>query len=257
MKTVKTVQEGDFLEVKFNRPSCRNALNQEMIFEIHSLFRSIKKEDKIKCVVLSGEGKSFCAGADLNYMKSMSEYSFLENLKDSYKLFDMFKAIYDSQIPVICEVKGHVMGGGLGFLGVSDFVFSEKETKFCFSEVKLALAPSIISSFVLSRMHSQQHFLLTGKVFSSEEASLCGLIDQVGNEEEIKMIKESVKTHISQASRVSLVQTKKLLRSFQKKTPFWWWKRKFLTANLISQLRVGKDAQERMKKFLNKKNENK
>src|SRR5690606_25345597 len=131
--------------------------------------------------LLSGEGTSFCAGADLAWMKSMVDFTLEENLTDSERLFEMFEAVDRCPVPVVTKAHGHVMGGALGLLAASDVVIAEENTKFCFSEVRLGLAPAVISPFVVDKIgpfHARR-WMLTAEVFSAIDALESGLVHKV------------------------------------------------------------------------------
>jgi methylglutaconyl-CoA hydratase len=135
MKLIAVSESKNIATVRLNRPEIRNAFNPQMINEITSVFKALAKRKDIRAVVLRGEGASFCAGADLNWMKEMVNYKLAKNKKDSEELFNMFAAIDVCPHPVIGLVHGHAMGGALGLIACCDYVVAEENTQFCFSEV--------------------------------------------------------------------------------------------------------------------------
>ena len=116
--------------VKLNRPDVRNAFNPQMISEITATFESLEGRKDLRAIVLQGEGKSFCAGADLNWMKEMVNFSFAQNQEDSLKLFEMFESIAQCSLPVIGMIHGAAFGGALGLVAVCDEVIAEEGTQF-------------------------------------------------------------------------------------------------------------------------------
>ena len=248
MSFLKINYDKSTVRVSLNKPEKRNALDLELMTELTEFFNSLKGDLKdFKVVVLEGEGKSFCAGADLSWMKEMADYSFEENIKDSETLFNLFHSIQTFPLPVVVNAHGHVYGGGLGLLAAADFVLAEKDTKFCFSEVKLGLAPAVISSFVLSKCDTSHapSFMLSGMVFNNSKAFHMGLINDEFDKESFKNILKS----FDQSSQEALMATKKLILTQKPIKPESF---KELTLKTIAELRVGKEAQSRMKAFLNK-----
>ena len=174
-------KEGVFY-LELSRPEKQNALNPEFISELTEVFQK-KLSPDVVCVVLSAKGKSFCAGADLDYMKSMVKFSFEENVRDAGLLFDMFEVIYRCPLPTIAKASGYVMGGGLGLLSACDVVACESSTVLSFSEVRLGLVASVICPFVFRKLKSShiRKWMLTGRRFFSKRGfgistgSLCRL----------------------------------------------------------------------------------
>ena len=145
MKNIVVSEMNHVAYVKLHRPEVRNAFNPEMISEITETFLSLNSRKDLAAVVLQGEGKAFCAGADLSWMQEMVNFSKEQNLSDSKKLFEMFDAIFSCELPVVALAQGSVFGGALGLLACCDYVIAEIGTQFCFSEVKLGLAPATVS----------------------------------------------------------------------------------------------------------------
>ena len=175
--------ENNILQIKLNRPDKKNAFNPEMIEQITESFVKVNSDNSIRGVYLTGEGDCFCAGADLAWMKSMVNYSFEDNIKDSEKLHNMFLQGLNCNVPVVGFFQGYVMGGATGLVSICDIGIAQKETKFAFSEVKIGLAPAVISPFIFNKMNQNKanEFMLTGKMFDAEEALQSGLIDYTGD----------------------------------------------------------------------------
>ena len=129
MKYLKSnISKDGVLLLTLNREGVHNAFNAELICEISNAFETI--DDDIRLVVITGAGKSFCSGADLNWMKSMKDYSEEENMEDSQKLATMFELINNCPVPVLGKVNGHALGGGVGIVSVCDFVHTHSKAKF-------------------------------------------------------------------------------------------------------------------------------
>lgn len=234
--------------LSLNRPEVKNAFHPEMISEITQFFKNIDSS-AVTMVIMRGEGTAFCSGADLNWMKSMVDYSLQENIDDSKKLWEMFEAVYRCPVPVVSIAHGDVFGGALGLLACADYVIAEKDTQFCFSEVKLGLAPAVISAFVSRKMQDifYRPLMISGEVFNAEEAKRIGLAHQVytGKIEMDEVVKKFRGNGLE-----AMKETKKLLNALIEKDSFE--KQKTLAAQVISERRTSAEGQERLKKFLSK-----
>lgn len=250
MNHLKKQLLNNFCIVTLNRPEVKNAFNAEMIQEITELFISLNREENIKAIILKGEGTAFCAGADLNWMKSMVKYSYQENIQDSRKLWDMFEAIKNCHHPIIAQIQGAVFGGGLGILACCDYVISEEKTKFCFSEVKLGLAPAVISSFILKKCADSfvRPMMISGEVFNATSAQMMGLVHSIYSE---NMSLEEIIKKFGDNGSDGMRETKKLLNALNETTHLS--EDMTLTTETISKLRISDDAQSRLQKFLDKK----
>lgn len=241
------IDPGEIFTIRLNRPEIRNAFNPQMINELTKAFEKAEKDAKIRIVVLRGQGKSFCAGADLEWMKSMAEYSKKENVKDSEKLFDMFKAARACSKPTIGILQGHVMGGGLGLAATCDFALAEKETQFCFSEVKLGLVPAVISSFVLEKM-SYPHALramLSAETFSADQAMQWGLVSFVGSMSEVESDLQRLCQNLLRNGPEALRATKKIVQTIGRSINV-----RKKSASVIAERRVSPEGQEGLQSFL-------
>lgn len=179
MKYLELVRKDNgVLEVWMNRAELHNAFNAELISEMISVFENIKDE---RLVILSGRGSSFCAGADLNWMRAMKDYSEEENFSDSKKLARMFQVINECPIPVIGRVNGHALGGGVGLVSVCDYVVSVPEALFGFTEVRLGLIPAVISPYCIAKV-GESHaraWMLSGERFKANKALMMNLVHEV------------------------------------------------------------------------------
>lgn len=252
-KTIVITDEKKMISVRLNRPQVRNAFHPEMIAELTTTFKTLKKNKDVRCVVLSGEGESFCAGADLGWMKSMVSFSRAQNKKDAEKLYVMFQEMYDLACPLIGVVHGHAMGGALGLLAVCDLVVAEEKTEFCFSEVKLGLSPAVISAFVKNKMELAQmsRWFLTGEVFSSEQATNMGLVHEVTSQTQA-VVEKWCKAFMANGPQ-AVRESKALLRKIAGPASPTPTKLKKQTTDLIAKLRVGTEGQEGIKSFLEKR----
>jgi methylglutaconyl-CoA hydratase len=241
------------VRITLNRPEVRNAFNPEMIQEITDIFNAISLDFSARLIILDGAGKNFCAGADLEWMKSMVNFSEVENRKDSLMLFEMFEAVLNCQKPVVSIAHGGVFGGALGLLAVSDIVIAEDSTQFCFSEVKLGLAPAVISCFVLKKLQTNQvsPLMISGKVFTTSEALKIGLVHDSYHATNLD---EKINFWIKQfleAAPQAVSATKKLTREIKELD---WKSQRELACGLIAERRVSVEGQEGLKAFLEKRN---
>lgn len=237
--------------VELNKPKLKNAFNPEMIAEITDTFKKLSADKTVRAVVLKGAGTAFCAGADLNWMKSMVNFSFDQNIKDSEKLWEMFEAITLCEAPVIGLIHGAAFGGALGLIAACDYAIADEATKFCFSEVKLGLSPAVISSFILRKCSDGQvrPFMLSAEVFDTKTAQRLGLVHVIKNLDD--GLTEARK--FSGLGLEAIRETKKLLNTIEiSKAGSSWAKQKKLTTTVISERRMSKEGQELLKAFLSK-----
>lgn len=172
--------------ITLNRPEVHNAFNEHMISDLTAAFEDIDKSPEVSLVIISAEGKSFSAGADLDWMKRAATYSFEENQIDAQKLSYMLNALYSlKQLTIICA-HGSIMGGGIGLLSCVDIVIADLNSKFALSEVKLGLIPATISPFVIEAIGSRQarRYFQTGELFNAKKALSIGLIHEIYEGEE-------------------------------------------------------------------------
>ena len=181
MTAVRITHEAAVTTITLCRPEVRNAFNEEVIAELTQAFRQTAADERVRCVVLAAEGPAFCAGADLNWMRRMADYTRDENLADASKLADMLEAIYVCRAPVIARVQGDVFAGGMGLVAAADMAVSVDTAQFCLSEVKLGLIPATISPYVIRAMGARaaHRYFLTAERFSAAEAHRVGLVHEV------------------------------------------------------------------------------
>ena len=173
--------------VTLNRPEIRNAFNDEMIAELTDAFKTLGDDNQVRVIVLAATGKAFCAGADLNWMRAMADYSYEENLADADKLAQMLKTIYECPKPTIAAIQGDVYAGGMGLVAVCDVAIAVRIANFCLSEVRLGLAPATISPYVIRALgaRASQRYFLSAEVFDSKKARQLGFIHERASEESL------------------------------------------------------------------------
>ncbi len=251
MGSILVERNGAVLQVCLNRPEIHNAFNEESIAELHEVFSTIP--DSVSAVVLAGSGRSFCAGADLQWMKKMVNYSLEENRKDSLALFDMVHAIRTCPVPVIARVHGAAIGGGAGLVSACDMAFTLKSASFGFSEVRLGILPAVISPFVLEKIGpgACSRYFYTGERFKGKAALKMGLVQEVLEDE--GSLDQSISNKVSsilQSSGTAIRACKQLLLdiSAQKLA-----EHRDLVVAAIAKARISAEGQEGMKAFLEKR----
>lgn len=167
--------------ITMNRPDVRNAFNDEVIAEITQAFAELGAREDVRCIVLAAEGPAFCAGADLNWMRRMADYSREENLADAGKLAEMLRVIYECPKPTVARIQGDAIAGGMGLVAACDMAVSVDTACFCLSEVKLGLIPATISPYVIRAMGARaaHRYFLTAERFTAQEALRLGFVHEV------------------------------------------------------------------------------
>jgi methylglutaconyl-CoA hydratase len=244
--------EDQVATVVLSRPDSHNALNAALIEELTRCFEEISDDDGVRVVVLAGEGRSFCAGADIGYMRETATFSYEENLEDARRLAMMYWTIDECPKPLVARVQGAAMGGGAGLVAVADVVVTDAEAWFAFSEVRLGIAPASISPFVVRKIgpsHARSLFL-TGERFDAERAHEIGLVHRVVSREGLDAAVEQKVGELLQGGPVAQATIKALLRRLETTEPM---EAPGLTARVISELRTGEEGQEGLAAFLEKR----
>lgn len=248
MKYIEVIEkEQGVKEVWLNRPDLHNAFNAELIEEMIALFESFKNE---RLIIISGRGSSFCAGADLNWMKAMKDYSKEENFKDSKRLAKMFSAINECDVPVLGRINGHALGGGVGLVSVCDFVIANQEALMGFTEVRLGLIPAVISPYCISKVgeSNARAWMLSGERFNAEEAKRMGLVHEICSANELDIKVEEYKKKFLAAGPEAAKEAKRLVRGVMKNLKA----SEDYTCQMITERRVSAEGQEGMRALLSK-----
>lgn len=184
--------ENHVATVTLNRPKVHNALNEVLIQHLLDTLSSLNQNPEVHVVVIKGEGKHFCAGADLGWMKGMGRASARDNQKDALKLADLFLKLDELSKPVIVLVQGAAYGGGLGIMACADVVVASETAHFCFSEVKFNLIPAVISPYVIRAIGERQarRYFLTGEKFGVEAAFRMNLVHHIDNQDNLNAAAE-------------------------------------------------------------------
>ena len=249
MKTITFQKTDETVFISLNRPEKRNALNPELIHDLLSAFNEVNSDQSVRSVVLSGKGPVFCAGADLKWLSNEK----LFNKAALNQLFSLLKLISDCNVPVLGMVHGHAVGGGIGLLSVCDIVIAEVNTKFCFSEARLGLVPSIISPFIIRKTGVSQAkpYMLNALFFSTKEAKELGLVHFIGSQSDCDQYLNKLISNFKQLDMYALVQTKKLLKNISDLSID---KTRKQCVNLIANIRQRDSVKQRINILLKKTN---
>ncbi len=252
MTAILTSTADQVLRVTLNRPKVHNAINPEMITELTTLFYGLREEKNLRAVILAGEGKSFCAGADLGWMKASLKDPEQASRESSQKLSQMFEAIYQCPLPTLAHVHGNIMGGGLGLVAVCDIVTAESSSKFCLSEVKLGLVPAVISIYLLQKISRGQvtPLMLTAESFSAEKAASLGLINHYGDKPACHAFIKQNLAQLLDNGPEALRASKALLHDL---IDLSWEEARQRTIEVISTARRSTEGQEGMQAFFAKR----
>jgi methylglutaconyl-CoA hydratase len=196
------------------RPEKRNALNQALVKSLKNVLTDFEKNNEIKSIIITGEGKSFCAGADLEYLNDLSTNSTLENYNDSKSLADLFLMIYEYSKPTIAAVNGSAIAGGCGLASVCDFIVANPvNSKFGYSEVKIGFIPAVVSIFLIKKLGEglAKQLLLGGEFIFGQRAYEIGLVNYLGENvlEESMVLAEKLNKNYMESFRL----TKKMINN--------------------------------------------
>lgn len=200
--------------ITLSQPEIRNAFSDQVIAELSAAFAQVGAHEQVRAVVLAAEGPAFCAGANLNWMRAMADYSREENLADAGKLAAMLESIYRCPKPTIARVQGDVYAGGLGLVAACDMAVAVDSAQFCLSEVKIGLIPATIAPYVLRAMGGRagQRYFLTGERFSAAEALRLGLVHQLVPAEALDEAVDGLLGHLLQAGPAAVRACKRLVQ---------------------------------------------
>lgn len=252
MALLECTRKGPVTHVRLNRPEVRNAFNAELIAALRAAFDDLGRDEAVRAIVLSGEGKVFCGGADVNWMRASLDLSLDENVEDAREMSEMFRAIDRCPKPVIARIHGAALGGGAGLAAVCDVVVAGSETIFGFTEVKLGIIPAVISPFVLAKIgvsHARALFL-TGERFDAKRAQTIGLVHEVVVADTLDVCIERITNEILAAGPAAAAAAKALIARVR----FAGYdESRDLTARAIALQRTSPEGQEGLRAFLERR----
>jgi methylglutaconyl-CoA hydratase len=199
--------------ITLSRPEKRNAISPQMIEELLAVLDELETGGA-RVVIVTGAGKAFCAGMDLEALSAMAGYSHEQNLEDSRRMARLFRRLYFFPKPLIAAVNGAAIAGGTGIATMCDFTLAVPDAKFGYSEVKIGFMPALVSVFLRRQIGEKRarDLLLTGRIFDAAEAHACGLVSQIIPADILLSRARELATSLLSASPISLVRTKLLLR---------------------------------------------
>jgi methylglutaconyl-CoA hydratase len=245
-------RQGPAAVVTLARPEVHNAFNAELIEELHTVFTRISGSDDVRAVILRADGKNFCAGADLNWMRASLEYAHDENVADALRMADMFQAIDACRHPVIGRIQGYALGGGSGLTAVCDIAIASEDGRFGFTEARLGISPAVISPFVLRKI-GQSHaraLFVTAERFDATRALAIGLVHQVVPAAELDAAIEHIVSEIARNGPAGVRAAKLMARTVPQLDPL---EARETTAATIASLRVSPEGQGGIRAFLEKR----
>jgi len=241
MSGLRVERDGPILRVTLAKPERRNAFDAELIGELREAFSGV---GEARVVLLSGEGESFCAGADIEWQRSAIDLSYDDNVEDAMRLFGMMKAIDDCPAPIVARIQGYALGGGSGIAAAVDIGIAAEDAVFGFSEVKLGIVPAVISPFVLPKIgdSAARRYFLTGERFDAQTALRIGLVHEVAADLDgaVERVVGELLTSGPQAVR----EAKRLIRLRPQGEE---------TAQLAARLRAGDEGQDGLRAFLERR----
>jgi methylglutaconyl-CoA hydratase len=214
-KTVLYSEADHVATITLNRPDRRNAISYELIDDLTASLKQAAGSTA-QVIVLTGAGKSFCSGMDLDNLKQLTGRTHEQNLKESEIMASLFRSLYDFPKPTIAAVNGPAIAGGTGLATLCDFTLASPEAKFGYTEVRIGFVPAIVSSFLIANVGEKRarELLLTGRVFGAEEAHKLGLVNEIVAPEQLMPRALELAAQLMENSPASLQATKKLLSGY-------------------------------------------
>jgi len=215
--TVTLDLDGPIATLTLSRPDKRNAISYELIDDLLRALDEVKRSTA-RVLIVTGAGKAFCAGMDLDNLKALAGRTPVQNLEDSNKMASLFRAIYDFPKPTIAAVNGPAIAGGTGLATLCDFTVAAPDAKFGYTEVRIGFVPAIVSTFLLRQVGEKiaRDLLLTGRLFDAQEALRIGLINEIVPQEKLLDRARELAAQLIENSPVSLMYTKRLLSDHAK-----------------------------------------
>lgn len=253
---ITTIDSRGVARLTLNRPDIRNAFNEELISEICDAIGRLNTDPNVRAIVLTGNGKAFSAGADLNMMKRAAEYSAAENKDDARRLAHMLTSIYHSPKPTIALVNGPAMGGGLGLIAACDIAIGADTSFFALTEVRVGLVPAVISPFVIQAITVRQarRLFVTGERFDATHAERIGLLHKCVPADQLNDELEEMLKSLLLCSPNAQETAKELIRRVSYRTPHDNVMEE--TAGIIAKARTSTDGKEGISAFLEKRKPN-
>ncbi len=255
-QAIRVSTQGAVATVVLSRPEVRNAFNDEVIAELTEAFARLGDDARVRAIVLMAEGPAFCAGADLNWMRRMADYSREENEQDADKLAFMLRTLYECPKPTIARVQGDVYAGGMGLVACCDMAVSVDTANYCLSEVKLGLIPATIGPYVIRAMgpRASHRYFLTAERFNAQEALRIGFVHEVVGADQLDTKVGEMVAALVAASPNAIKECKKLVQYVADRDIT----RLLIdhTVKAIADIRASAEGKEGVQSFLNKRKPN-
>ena len=240
--------------VTLNRPQVHNAFDDDLIKRLTGEFAGLDRDPTVRAIVLNAEGKSFCAGADLNWMRRMAEFDRMENLEDAMGVATLMKTIARCTKPTVAAVHGAAYGGGVGLVAACDIAVAARAAKFSLSEARLGLIPATIGPYVVAAMGERhaRRYMMTTEVFDSAEARRIGLVHEVVVARDLNKTVNHIVTQLLQSGPRALTEVKNLV-SYASGSTTDDEKTLSDTAGHLARVRSGHEGKEGVAAFLEKR----
>ena len=256
MTALTLTVNGGIARITLTQPEIRNAFSDEVIAELTAAFRNAGDQPDVRAIVLAAEGPDFCAGANLNWMRRMADYSRDENRVDAGLLAEMLRVIYECPKPTIARVQGDVYAGGMGLVACCDMAVAVDTAGFCLSEVKIGLIPATISPYVIRAMgaRASHRYFLTGERFSAQEALRIGYVHEVVEAEQLDSVVDGWLKHLLSAGPAAVRACKRLVLDVAEREI----NEQLVAATVeqIATIRASSEGKEGVQAFLNKRKPN-
>ena len=256
MTALTLTVDGGVARITLTQPEIRNAFSDEVIADITAAFRTAGERPDVRAIVLAAEGPAFCAGANLNWMRRMADYSRDENRVDAGLLAEMLRVIYECPKPTIARVQGDVYAGGMGLVACCDMAVAADTAGFCLSEVKIGLIPATIAPYVLRAMGTRagQRYFLTGERFDAAEALRIGFVHQVVAADDLDSAVDGLLKHLLSAGPAAVRACKRLVDDVAGREINAALVAR--TVECIADIRASAEGKEGVQAFLNKRKPN-
>jgi methylglutaconyl-CoA hydratase len=253
MSTLDIQIEGRVAKVFLNRPEVRNAFNDSVITELADTFTRLGNDPGLRAIVLGGHGKAFCAGADLNWMKSMAGYGWEDNRADATRLAEMLWAVYACPLPVVGRLQGDCYAGGMGLAACCDVLVAAEGMHFCLSEARLGLLPATISPYVMRAMGEQaaRRYFVTAERFSAAQAQTMGFVHEVVTVDALDAKVDEIAALLVANGPAAVKACKRLVQDFAGREITQDLRAE--TAHRIADIRASDEGREGVQAFLNKR----
>ncbi|MFM9879559.1 MAG: enoyl-CoA hydratase/isomerase family protein [Burkholderiaceae bacterium] len=256
MSNLLITRIGPVARITLNRPEVRNAFNDDVIAELTQAVRELGALQDVRCIVLAANGPAFCAGADLNWMRRMADYTREQNLQDAGALAEMMRTLYTCAKPTVARIQGDVYAGGTGLVAACDMAVSVDTAQYCLSEVKLGLMPATISPYVIRAMGARaaHRYFLTAERFSAQEAHRIGFVHEVVSADALDAKVDELVLALVNAGPQAMRACKKLLQDVAQREVDA--ELIAMTVDGIADIRVSAEGREGVASFLQKRKPN-